>query len=72
MYKFFIYVQGVKKKLEEKKAFCMLECARSQSNNTAVCVCEGVLWTVANSNANMDMAKKCKEEGCLCRRKASG
>ena len=41
-----------------EKAFCVLEYAQSQSNKTAACICEGVLKTATNSNADLDMMQK--------------
>ena len=40
-----------------EKTFCVLEYARSQSNKTAACIYEGVLETVANIDADLDMAE---------------
>ena len=45
-----------------EKASCVLEYAQSQSNMTAACIREGVLKTVANSNADLDMPEKFKEK----------
>ena len=42
-----------------ERVLCVLEYARSQSNKTVQhASCEGVVKTVSNSNANLDMAEK--------------
>ena len=52
---------------EREKAFLCKVCSITVEQDCAACICEGVLKTVANSNADLDMAKKFKEEGCLFR-----
>ena len=43
-----------------------------EQDGDRVCVCEGVLKTVANSNADLDMEQKIQGGRLLCRRKESG
>ena len=52
-----------------EKALCVGECSITVEQDSAACICEGVLKAVNNSNADLDMAQKFKVEGCLCRRK---
>ena len=47
-------------------------CSITVEQDSAACICEGVLKAVANSNVDLDMAPKMKEEGFLCMRKGSG
>ena len=55
-----------------KAVLCVGVCSITVEQDCAACICEGILKAVANSNADLDMAKKFKEEGCLRRRKGSG
>ena len=45
---------------------------RNRSRFCAVCIFEKVLYKVANSKENLELANKFKDEVCLCRTKGSG
>ena len=59
MFDIFIYADIEMPLTGREKVFCVLEYARSQSNKTVQhASCKGVLKTVANSNADLEMAQK--------------
>ena len=48
-----------------EKTLCVGVYSITVEQDCVACICDGVLKTVANSNADLE------EEGCLCRRKGS-
>ena len=52
---------------KRKGALCDGEYSKTVEQDSTECICEEVLKTAANSNADFYIAKKIQREDCLCR-----